>query len=162
MMPELKTIGREVGKILAMIARYFFVCGVIMLATMSLVTGKFPPPVVDVYSTLKQVQENLDMGKATSQFAKAKKEQSQILTDLENMDRDVDGRKVAGTVNLPATDQEKIKALEYEVAVLKAKLARSQWETRQAQAAVTAVQQQPAQSIQSEQSQSAQQASAHR
>ncbi len=120
---------RETLKFFWMIARYFLVCLVVMFITMCLATGKFPPPIKEVYHSLRNLQEQVKIMESTSNLAKAQQQQRQI---LDMIDEKPNATGAVVTMRPPGvTDQQRIQALEFEVASLKSKLARSQWETKQ-------------------------------
>jgi len=109
------------------------VCVLVMCSVVSLATGKFPPPIKEVYQNIRGAQASLNIANSTAQFARAKEDQQKVLDALDQAsDVSADQRSVARDFNR-VSPQEKIKELEYEVALLKAKLARAQWEVRQLQ-----------------------------
>jgi hypothetical protein len=148
------TIIKGFFRIVWLVTRYFLVCGLITLATMSITTGKFPPPVKDIYKSMGQLQStysSVNLAESTANIAKARETQKQVFAMLDNVDsgnapppnlhqiQDTDpvanesGKRETASAGVnTVTDKERIKALEYEVAYLKAKLARAEWETRQA------------------------------
>ena len=146
MLPALKTLLQETLKILWLCGRYLGVCAILVFGLMSLATGKFPPPVKDVYQSLQAFQSSINIGKATRGLASAQAQQKQILAALEDngtpmpesgaqvedQTQPKDANVVGMGVNA-VSDKERIKALEYEVALLKAKLARAESETYQLQ-----------------------------
>ena len=131
MLQILKSFFRGVGRILWMCTRYLLVCGLAMYVMIALATGKFPPPVFELYKNLQSMHSAMDLVQATSKIAMAHNQQKQIMADIDSGARS-DNFQASATLP-PDAQLQKIKALEYEVAVLKAKLARAQWETRQAQ-----------------------------
>lgn len=126
--------------------KYIFACSLLVLGSMVLLTGRFPPPVTDLYKSVTRFQSSMDIGKNMAQFAKAQEERRSLMEELEREEAISDGRAPASTTTgkpgrpagEPAFDPyERIKVLEYEVAYLKSKLARAEWEvnnlkTRQA------------------------------
>jgi hypothetical protein len=129
MLPILKSFFREFFKILWLCGRYVGVCAIMMLISLSLATGKFPPPIKEVYKSFSSVRSSMNIAETTENFAKAQEQQRQILAAIEDKpSRPTQNGQV--NVNL-VTDKERIQSLEYEVAMLKSKLARAQQETRQ-------------------------------
>ncbi len=140
---------RKTWDILWFCIRYLAACVLGTLGIMSLASGKFPPPVKEIYQNISNIQQAVNLSETTAKIAKARGEQRQIMDFLDNVDDEGAKRPsvkpaaaVAGAESRTvvdengqqvASDKERIKALEYEVAYLKAKLARAEWEIRQAQ-----------------------------
>jgi hypothetical protein len=132
-MQSMKGILREILKIIWMLTRYILVCVLVMSGIVSLATGKFPPPFKEVYQNIRGAQASLNIAGSTSQLAKAKADQQKTLNALEQESEFQPNQRSVAQESPENLDQQKIKQLEYEVALLKAKLAHSQWEFRQLQ-----------------------------
>ncbi|MEZ0393328.1 MAG: hypothetical protein ACAH59_14005, partial [Pseudobdellovibrionaceae bacterium] len=101
-----------------------------MLIVMSFMTGKFPPPVKDVYQSLSKIQKSMDLVKATNNIVAHKKKNEAVLKEIED-DRSqlpVDGQLSDELMPMDSHQLAlaRIKALEYEVALLKSKLYRAE------------------------------------
>jgi hypothetical protein len=112
--------------------RYVLVSLTVMLVTLSVVTKQFPPPVMSVYHSLKNANSMLDLGGSTSIISKAKMDREKLMKEIE------EDQKTTGNGNAPQGQavvvpeaEQKIKSLEYEVALLKSKLYRAEWEAQQ-------------------------------
>lgn len=105
--------------------RYLLVSGAMALVGMSLVTGKFPPPVKEFYKNVSQVQSSMDFGKNMANIANAQKQKQLLLSQLEqeNQQFRTQATPQARTAAEAFDPYERIKVLEYEVAYLKLKLA---------------------------------------
>jgi hypothetical protein len=145
MISALKTMLQETLKLLWLCGKYLGICALLMLGLLSFATGKFPPPITEVYENLRSFQSIMNIGKATRSLASAKEQQNQILSALEdqNLPMPEPGAQTAEQapqqdvkpglgINV-VSDKERIKALEYEVALLKAKLARAESEASKVQ-----------------------------
>lgn len=143
-MTALKTMMKESLKLLWLCGRYIGVCALMILGTLSLATGKFPPPIKEVYQSFAAVRSSMNFGQATQSMALAQQQQKEMLAALDDPNGDfskvtrhpqatADADPNGMGVNA-VSDKEKIKALEYEVALLKAKLARAEREAYQLQA----------------------------
>jgi hypothetical protein len=121
----LKQTLRKIFDVSWMCLRYLFVCSLMMLAALSLATGKFPPPVKEFYNSFSSVRSAMNLQQSTRNILEGQQRQREILDSLEDK-----------SLQANTPDKQKIRSLEYEVASLKAELARAQRETRQAQAQI--------------------------
>lgn len=114
----------------------FLAASVAMMAlSMSLVSGKFPPPLKEYYTGLKAMQNSPDITQSMKEIAEARSQQKMLLEQIDHETRGQVGNQAnAGGQEAIVNKgdlEKKVKALEYEVAYYKAKLARSEWEKHQ-------------------------------
>lgn len=109
---------------------------ILMIITVSLISGKFPPPLKDYYYSMRQMQAGeADFGSSMKIIADARKQQEALLNQIESENTgksgssDPRGSRGYG-LSIVELDK-KVKALEYEVSYYKAKFARSEWEKKQ-------------------------------
>jgi hypothetical protein len=134
---------RHIVNTLLVSIKYTLVSMALMFISICFVTGNFPPPLIQIWKIAKQMQGQLNLGNSTVQLLQGRQETARLLQQIEEIDKQAfqgsSGYHVAAQgqdddsaqLNPPAETSEKIKALEYEVAYLKAKLARTEWEMRE-------------------------------
>jgi hypothetical protein len=127
-------VYKLVGKSLLKMLKFLSVSVAMMLLSMSLISGKFPPPVKEYYTILKGIQSGTDMGKSINAIVEARNQQNKLLENLNEESAAIkkvinNGDTGAGLNKVEL--EKKIKALEYEVAYYKSKFARSEWEKQQ-------------------------------
>jgi len=104
-----------------------------MLAGLCLMTGKFPPQLGEIYKSFSEFQSSMDLSKNMTKIAKSQEAKKEIMKELEQIEQ-IQNAPLGNQPSVIVVDpQAKIRALEYEVAYLKSKLARAQWEAQNAQ-----------------------------
>lgn len=126
-------------QILSTVFRHLAVSVFIMLLTLSVSTGKFPPPIGETFRALKGLHGVVNMGEAATRIAEARKSQEKALDEIDHEGKPSSDRSPASVeAEVPGKAADKIKSLEYEVALLKSKLNRAQWEAQEAKAKLAA------------------------
>lgn len=113
------------------IVRYSLVSVTVMIATLSAVTGQFPPSFGQLQRTMESTKKLVDVGSTLEKIEKAGKERQKVFEDIAQQDASFRNPASASGAHpaAPSADSErKIKALEYEVALLKSKLYRAEAE----------------------------------
>lgn len=120
-------------EVLSSILKYGLASVVVMLLTLSVSTGHFPPPVLDIYKSVKAVNRDLDLGGSMSVMAKAQTDREKILSEIDQVQQEpLNGVSLPAPVpNRLQEAEKKIQALEYEVARLKSRLRRAESEANQ-------------------------------
>jgi hypothetical protein len=126
-------------QILSTVFRHLAVSVFVMLLTLSVSTGKFPPPIGETFRALKGLHRVVNMGESATRIAEARKSQEKALDEIDKEGRTSSDRSPA-SVEAESSGKavDKIKSLEYEVALLKSKLNRAQWEAQEAKAKLAA------------------------
>lgn len=116
------------------VSRYFLASATVMLGTISVMTGQFPPPVFEVYKSVKEIKSSLNLAQSAASLAAAKIERDKVLKEINSEQRSIASTEVDlsnGTQTKGIDSEQRIKSLEYEVALLKSKLYRAEWEAEQ-------------------------------
>lgn len=97
----------------------------LMLVVLSVMSGKFPPPVFEIYKSLSAVQKDLNVGTNLKGIVERKKENESLLRDIENTESYTTASRSPQSVDegSKVNQQATIQALEYEVARLKMQMA---------------------------------------
>lgn len=111
------------------LSRYILASVTVMFATVSLMTGQFPPPVFEVAKSIQEIRSAVDLSHAAASISAARAERERQLAGIGAGDRDLASTN-DGEANIAqsSSQDEKIKSLEYEIALLKSKLYRAEWE----------------------------------
>lgn len=79
----LKAILTLIFKLAKGLALYTIILSMIMLATLSISTGQFPPPVAKYYQNLKSLQTTFQQSPDLAKTLQAKRNQNKILESLD-------------------------------------------------------------------------------
>lgn len=129
-----QSFGKNLLKMIWVFSKHLFICAAFSILTLSVVTGKFPPPLKESYHSLKELKNIVNIGENTSAFAKAKLEREKVLKELDEIDRQPASLESPSKSDAPSGARavenaaDRIRSLEYEVASLKSKLQSSRAE----------------------------------
>jgi hypothetical protein len=110
--------------------RYLAFSAAMLFAVLSLTTGQFPPPVIEIYKSLSQNKDSMDLSKNLQNIQQSKIDHEKLLNEINNSDAPAVDRSPASAA--PVDVNETVKSLEYEVAYLKAKVSRLEAGSQQA------------------------------
>lgn len=127
----LKAIFSEMKNILLICFRYVAVTAIIALITMSFLAGKFPPPVKEMYSKFRALQSSVKIEDVTFGLKQIQNQKQTYLQQIESEELNQVSPESVQSGNINLKPEDKIKALEYEVAYLKARLQASEWQNEQ-------------------------------
>lgn len=125
------------SKILLGILRYVSSTILTMLAILTLATGKFPPPIMQTWQDLKQLQKTLGNNGNLRELVRSRKEQQDLLASLDRIDdpyrkinaptkKSQDDTPVVTSLSIDTSQDETVKALEWQNKVLTQRLQRCQ------------------------------------
>lgn len=87
------SVSKIIGKMFLNIFKFVGGSALMLVVSMSLVSGKFPPPMKEYYTNLRHMQNGPDLSQSMKAIADARNQQKEIMAAIEARER---GRRRPG------------------------------------------------------------------